>query len=213
MICSTNTCCALWTSAATAKSMSTGSGSHRGRPGFEPQHKYPCCWSVLEQDTLLVAEKCFVASKLRIFLWKSVKSTHQNVLVFKMLGSCLSAAHTQMSVKCRGYKSAIFTSPSVCRPCECNPSGTVDVCSPLDGRCHCKSNVEGGSCDRCVISFLLAWRMTCGYLGNCWIPAAQKNVSPSLVCDHNIVILILIAVQNIDWINITLTLHYNSIVM
>ncbi|CAB1446978.1 unnamed protein product [Pleuronectes platessa] len=38
-------------------------------------------------------------------------------------------------------------------PCECNPSGTVDVCSPLDGRCHCRSNVEGTSCDRCKPGF------------------------------------------------------------
>ena len=37
-----------------------------------------------------------------------------------------------------------------CRPCECDPSGTVDHCSPLDGRCLCKTNVEGHSCDRCV---------------------------------------------------------------
>ncbi|XP_067340922.1 laminin subunit gamma-3 [Channa argus] len=50
--------------------------------------------------------------------------------------------------RCRENPSTI-----VCRPCECHSSGSVDHCSPLDGRCHCKRNVEGQSCDRCKPGF------------------------------------------------------------
>lgn len=48
---------------------------------------------------------------------------------------------------------------SSCRPCECDPDGSVDDCSSLDGRCYCKPSVEGQSCDRCVIRLSLTSRM------------------------------------------------------
>ncbi|MED6235877.1 hypothetical protein ATANTOWER_001470, partial [Ataeniobius toweri] len=43
--------------------------------------------------------------------------------------------------------------PGGCRPCECNPSGSLDHCSSLDGHCYCKLNVEGQSCNRCKPGF------------------------------------------------------------
>lgn len=42
---------------------------------------------------------------------------------------------------------SLLTSP-LFRPCECEASGSVAHCSPLDGRCHCRTNVEGQSCSR-----------------------------------------------------------------
>ncbi|KAJ4926484.1 hypothetical protein JOQ06_008657, partial [Pogonophryne albipinna] len=39
------------------------------------------------------------------------------------------------------------------RPCDCASSGSVGVCSALDGRCHCKPHVERQSCDRCRPGF------------------------------------------------------------
>lgn len=34
------------------------------------------------------------------------------------------------------------------RLCECDDRGSVGVCSAEDGRCYCKTNVEGQSCNR-----------------------------------------------------------------
>ena len=41
-----------------------------------------------------------------------------------------------------------------CRPCECDPVGSVDwpaSCDPFDGTCRCKAYVEGKNCDRLVL--------------------------------------------------------------
>ncbi|CAM9237898.1 unnamed protein product, partial [Lampetra planeri] len=43
--------------------------------------------------------------------------------------------------------------PGGCRTCDCDTSGSVGDCSPLDGCCHCKPNVEGQRCDRCKPGF------------------------------------------------------------
>ncbi|XP_032771366.1 usherin [Rattus rattus] len=46
--------------------------------------------------------------------------------------------------------------PDGCRPCNCNPSGTVDgdiTCHHNSGQCSCKANVIGLRCDRCSFGF------------------------------------------------------------
>nr|XP_004672060.2 usherin [Jaculus jaculus] len=43
-----------------------------------------------------------------------------------------------------------------CRPCNCNPSGTVDgdiTCHQNSGQCMCKANVIGLRCDRCDFGY------------------------------------------------------------
>lgn len=134
--------------------------------------KYPCCRSVHERDTSQVTD--LPCSPV---FWVSLGQKH-------------TSSHVHMTVKCSGYKSVVFTSPlCLYRPCECNPSGTVDLCSPLDGRCHCKPNVEGQSCDRWVTSLSLWSRtactyVTCGYLGNCEIPALKGMINDWLCSQH-----------------------------
>ncbi|XP_056149920.1 laminin subunit gamma-1 [Lampris incognitus] len=39
------------------------------------------------------------------------------------------------------------------RPCSCNPSGSTQECDVQTGKCQCKDNVEGFSCDRCKLGF------------------------------------------------------------
>ncbi|XP_069998126.1 laminin subunit gamma-1 isoform X4 [Penaeus vannamei] len=52
-----------------------------------------------------------------------------------------------------------------CRPCRCNPYGTVSerygppVCDQLNGQCQCKPHVIGLKCDQCEPGF---WNLTSG---------------------------------------------------
>ncbi|KAF7638707.1 putative effector protein [Meloidogyne graminicola] len=53
--------------------------------------------------------------------------------------------------------------PNGCKECKCNLNGTIkfndnnnnNICSPIDGQCFCKKNVEGEKCDRCKPGYFL----------------------------------------------------------
>lgn len=209
MICNKNTCCAFWMSVRMTQTHCQGQLRCFGCPGrFKPPDKYPCCWRVLEQDTppvcrVAVAELtiCDVevgggACEQRISLCITLTCpclryswffSHYNTPCHPRHTHTHTPSHILLLTKCTGSRSSIFTSHILfCRPCECDPSGSVDHCSPLDGRCHCKPNVEGQACDRCVISLLLASWM-CVY--DPWLPRqlhnegwAEDDTSVSHVC-------------------------------
>lgn len=46
-------------------------------------------------------------------------------------------------------KLKIFMLSKFYRKCECNMAGSLYSCSPEDGSCSCKANVEGTRCDLC----------------------------------------------------------------
>lgn len=73
------------------------------------------------------------------------------VIVFKIFCLLLRQLHTFSHMHVKPF---ISISLVVCRTCECDPSGSVGDCSPLDGRCHCKDNVEGQSCGRWGLLFM-----------------------------------------------------------
>lgn len=60
--------------------------------------------------------------------------------------------HTSPQLTCQACSvdTTLSLSHVLRRPCECDPSGSVGDCSPSDGECHCKANVEGQSCSRFV---------------------------------------------------------------
>jgi len=53
-----------------------------------------------------------------------------------------------------GFHSLDPNNPNGCSPCDCDDRGSVtrggSICDPLNGQCHCKSNVTGGRCDTCA---------------------------------------------------------------
>ena len=43
-----------------------------------------------------------------------------------------------------------FSESTGCRPCNCNPEGTLDsICDAESGQCICANGVTGPSCDQC----------------------------------------------------------------
>ncbi|XP_060515754.1 laminin subunit beta-1 isoform X2 [Cylas formicarius] len=89
-------------------------------------------------------------------------------------GVCDGCQHNTMGSNCEQCKPFYFRDPGrdiqdpeVCRPCDCDPHGSLDeaicdsVTDPLNnlvaGSCHCKENVEGRRCDRCKNGF---WNFT-----------------------------------------------------
>ncbi|XP_059469528.1 laminin subunit beta-1 isoform X2 [Neocloeon triangulifer] len=61
------------------------------------------------------------------------------------------------------YPNRDITDPYACQPCDCDLRGSLDegICDSKSdpaadlesGRCHCKKNVEGRRCDRCMAGF------------------------------------------------------------
>ncbi|XP_065338114.1 laminin subunit beta-1 isoform X2 [Cloeon dipterum] len=89
-------------------------------------------------------------------------------------GVCDGCQHNTQGYHCEECKPFYYqlpdrpmTDPYVCQPCDCDMRGSLDegICdSKTDptvdlesGRCHCKKNVEGRRCDRCMAGF---WNFT-----------------------------------------------------
>ncbi|XP_009997287.1 PREDICTED: laminin subunit gamma-3 [Chaetura pelagica] len=52
--------------------------------------------------------------------------------------------------KCERCKEGFHSlSEGGCRPCTCDPAGSVGTCDPNTGHCTCKERVEGHLCNRC----------------------------------------------------------------
>ncbi|CAH2007905.1 unnamed protein product [Acanthoscelides obtectus] len=89
-------------------------------------------------------------------------------------GFCDGCQHNTMGANCEQCKPFYYKDPQrdiqdpeVCRPCDCDPHGSLDdgicdsVTDPLNGlaagSCHCKANVEGRRCDVCKNGY---WNFT-----------------------------------------------------
>lgn len=89
-------------------------------------------------------------------------------------GVCDGCSHNTMGPNCEQCKPFFYRDPlrdiqdpEVCRPCDCDPHGSLDggICDSLSdnangivaGSCHCKKNVEGRRCDVCKNGF---WNFT-----------------------------------------------------
>ncbi|KFO99072.1 Laminin subunit gamma-3, partial [Calypte anna] len=64
-------------------------------------------------------------------------------------GTCLCKANVT-GWKCERCKDGYHSlSEGGCRPCTCDPMGSVGTCDPNTGHCTCKERVEGHLCNRC----------------------------------------------------------------
>ncbi|KAG5893086.1 hypothetical protein JTB14_029481 [Gonioctena quinquepunctata] len=89
-------------------------------------------------------------------------------------GVCDGCQHNTMGPNCEQCKPFFYNDPQrdiqdpeVCRPCDCDPSGSLDggICDSITdpvnslaaGSCHCKTNVEGRRCDSCKNGY---WNFT-----------------------------------------------------
>ncbi|KAL1492725.1 hypothetical protein ABEB36_010939 [Hypothenemus hampei] len=89
-------------------------------------------------------------------------------------GVCDGCLHNTMGSNCEQCKPFYYKDPErdiqdpeVCRPCDCDPHGSLDdgICDSITdpgnslvaGSCHCKTNVEGRRCDQCKNGF---WNFT-----------------------------------------------------
>ncbi|GAB1285872.1 Usherin [Apodemus speciosus] len=74
-------------------------------------------------------------------------------------GQCDCKRHVsgRRCLRCQdGFYDLQALDPDGCRPCNCNPSGTVDgdiTCHQNSGQCLCKANVIGLRCDHCNFGF------------------------------------------------------------
>nr|XP_033789904.1 laminin subunit alpha-1 [Geotrypetes seraphini] len=71
--------------------------------------------------------------------------------------ACLSGYEGQYCERCSlGYYGNPSEPGGSCSPCECNPSGSVDIlCDRISGHCVCKRGVTGHLCDMCQPRHLL----------------------------------------------------------
>ncbi|XP_044764891.1 laminin subunit beta-1 isoform X1 [Coccinella septempunctata] len=89
-------------------------------------------------------------------------------------GVCVGCQHNTIGPNCDQCSNFYYKDPErdiqdpeVCRPCDCDPDGSLDggICDSVTdeannlvaGRCHCKKNVEGRRCDTCKNGF---WNFT-----------------------------------------------------
>eukprot|EP00094_Tigriopus_californicus_P009037 TCALIF_08711-PA protein Name:"Similar to LanB1 Laminin subunit beta-1 (Drosophila melanogaster)" AED:0.08 eAED:0.08 QI:0/0.86/0.81/1/0.86/0.87/16/623/1807 len=89
-------------------------------------------------------------------------------------GVCNNCSHNTDGIHCEYCKEGFFqvpelelNDPNICEQCDCEPDGTIDggLCDGrtdpeeglLAGQCHCKTNVGGERCDRCMNGF---WNFT-----------------------------------------------------
>ncbi|NP_067383.3 usherin precursor [Mus musculus] len=70
---------------------------------------------------------------------------------------CKRRVSGRQCLQCQdGFYDLQALDPDGCRPCNCNPSGTVDgdiTCHQNSGQCSCKANVIGLRCNRCNFGF------------------------------------------------------------
>ncbi|XP_072567322.1 laminin subunit alpha-3 isoform X1 [Paramormyrops kingsleyae] len=71
-------------------------------------------------------------------------------------GVCIDCQHNTAGVNCERCVEGYYRpygvpreSPSGCRPCPCDPRTTTG-CEDTSGRCICKPNFSGDTCDRCA---------------------------------------------------------------
>ncbi|XP_052593935.1 usherin [Peromyscus californicus insignis] len=82
-----------------------------------------------------------------------------NLLCDPIGGQCDCKRHVsgRQCLQCLdGFHDLQASDPDGCRPCNCNPSGTVDgdiTCHQNSGQCLCKANVIGLRCNRCNFGF------------------------------------------------------------
>ncbi|CAG9760320.1 unnamed protein product [Ceutorhynchus assimilis] len=96
-------------------------------------------------------------------------------------GVCDGCQHNTMGSNCEQCKPFFYKDPErdiqdpeVCRPCDCDPHGSLDegICDSITdpvnnlvaGSCHCKTNVDGRRCDQCKNGF---WNFTEQNLDGC----------------------------------------------
>ncbi|GBP43432.1 Laminin subunit beta-1 [Eumeta japonica] len=113
-------------------------------------------------------------------------SCHFDYAVYNITGKvsggvCDDCQHNTMGRNCEQCKpfyyqdpSLDIQSPDICKPCDCDPSGSLDdgICDPYTdiatdlqaGHCHCKRNVGGKRCDACKDGF---WNFDPNNLDGC----------------------------------------------
>ncbi|XP_066558405.1 laminin subunit alpha-5 isoform X2 [Amia ocellicauda] len=76
-------------------------------------------------------------------------------------GICLECQHFTTGINCErcipGYYRSPdhrLDSPLACSPCTCNLEFTDGTCEDLTGRCYCKPNYTGESCDACAEGYV-----------------------------------------------------------
>ncbi|XP_075388843.1 laminin subunit alpha-3-like [Tenrec ecaudatus] len=74
-------------------------------------------------------------------------------------GVCINCQHNTTGVNCercaKGYyrpEGVPVDAPHGCIPCSCNPEH-ADGCEQGSGRCHCKPNFSGDSCEECAVGY------------------------------------------------------------
>ncbi|XP_031421826.1 laminin subunit beta-2 isoform X1 [Clupea harengus] len=85
-----------------------------------------------------------------------VCDSHDDPALRTIAGQCRCKGHVEGSRcdKCKpGFYGLSADNPQGCRPCMCDPRGTVsgsEQCDPVSGDCFCKRLVTGRSCDQCL---------------------------------------------------------------
>uniref|UniRef100_A0A3Q3ANE1 Netrin 4 n=1 Tax=Kryptolebias marmoratus TaxID=37003 RepID=A0A3Q3ANE1_KRYMA len=82
-------------------------------------------------------------------------------------GGVCDCLHNTEGRQCQKCKAGFYRDPQrpqtaqdSCRPCSCDPSGSVPFhladgapCDPTNGNCICKPGVGGAHCDRCMVGY------------------------------------------------------------
>ncbi|XP_044307343.1 netrin-4-like [Varanus komodoensis] len=100
------------------------------------------------------------------------ESCHFNLSVWLASGKqsggvCDNCRHNTEGYRCQRCKPGFYrdrgkpvSSPEICKPCSCQPVGSVNSafnqswrCHPKTGFCYCKPGVAGPKCDRCLLGY------------------------------------------------------------
>ncbi|XP_053145707.1 netrin-4-like isoform X2 [Hemicordylus capensis] len=82
-------------------------------------------------------------------------------------GICDNCKHNTEGSRCQRCRPGFYkdrgkpmSSPEICKPCACQPVGSVNTtlnqswkCHPKTGFCFCKPGVAGPKCDRCLLGY------------------------------------------------------------
>eukprot|EP00062_Callorhinchus_milii_P019363 gi/632973827/ref/XP_007903344.1/ PREDICTED: laminin subunit alpha-5 isoform X1 [Callorhinchus milii] len=107
-------------------------------------------------------------------------------------GVCINCQHNTTGVNCGHCATGYYRTPGVpiesvdaCIPCNCNSEFMEDICDDGTGRCYCKYNYAGETCESCALGYY--------DFPNCYsLPVdpiqsteLQNNVGKIINCDCN----------------------------